>query len=193
MTACSFITSVALFGIVIHWSDTGQTLQAYSREDQPGFPRVENLLFYLERNPDSNAVCYTLNLNKEGRLIDHDPIKVYWFRQGKEPERKELSYLQKRLAYGVKTEGLGNSEFAIKIVSFPQRTLFLRRWNGRKYQIFTSIAGSEAILSRVYVKFAEVRAAAPRVEYIELYGKTCLSGQEIKERIPINLSTGVRG
>ncbi|WP_374761916.1 DUF4833 domain-containing protein [Dyadobacter frigoris] len=34
----------------------------------------------MQRDPDSNTICYTLNLDKNGLLNEKDPVKIFWVR-----------------------------------------------------------------------------------------------------------------
>lgn len=176
---------LAIVGIGIHWSDTALIFQRNTADSTPGVKGIANLLFYLERNPDANAVCYTVNLDAHGRINQRDPIDVFWFRYNENPVRKNLNLAQRKFAYGVKTKPISTQEYEVSIVSFPQRILTLKRLDDGPYQIFTTIAGQESVLSNVYVKFRSANMAPPVVEYIDLYGKCHVTGKSNTERILI--------
>jgi len=185
MALYPFCIILASVGIGIRWSDTTLIFHRSTADSTPGVKGIANLLFYLERNPDANAVCYTVKLDAHGRINQNDPIDVFWFRYNRNPAIRNLNLVQKKLAYGVKTRLVTADEYEVSIVSFPQRILTLKRFEDGPYQIFTSIDGQEAVLSNVYVKFKSANTAPPVVEYIDLFGKCNVTGKPSKERILI--------
>jgi len=82
-----------------------------------------NLLFYIQRNPDFNTVCYAVNLNENGVLNVLDPTMMFWIRYADNGRRQELSYLLKKFAYGIAVSPQGNGECIIKIAAYLQQSL----------------------------------------------------------------------
>ena len=64
-------------------------------------PKGSKLLFYLQRDPDANTVIYELNFRKDGSLHPESPIIASWIRYSEQGQRKELSGIERRFAYGV--------------------------------------------------------------------------------------------
>jgi hypothetical protein len=61
-------------------------------------------------SPNINALSYDINIDKKtGKLMRTYPLHVYWIRyaEGK-GKPSELSYIQRKFAYGVTSKPLGN-------------------------------------------------------------------------------------
>lgn len=85
---------------------------------------AKNVLFYIEKSPNSNCVIYEANLDTNGKLIDAEPIKVYWVFYAREQiYEEELNLIERNTAYGktvTKNETLGKEgHHTLKIVSLP--------------------------------------------------------------------------
>ena len=68
-------------------------------------PKEENQIFFVQRSLNSNTIVYTARLDGEGRLDARRPVDVFWRRFNDEGERKELSKLERSLAYGGRMGG----------------------------------------------------------------------------------------
>jgi len=162
-------------------------LQSFQTNDSLPIPKeIPDLLFYLQRDPDSNTVCYTLNLNSEGQLNIKEPVRFFWVRYAENGERKELNYLQRKFAYGIIVKSLGHEIFEIKSVAYPQRILYLKKNNEKKYKVIASINGKECTLQRLFIRIRGGSPISPKIEYIELKGIDYLTGMIISERVKVS-------
>src|SRR5690606_35311398 len=50
--------------------------------------------------PDSNTIVYALNF-KNGELNPSSPIQAYWIRYADQGQIEKLTFIQRKLAYGV--------------------------------------------------------------------------------------------
>jgi hypothetical protein len=71
-------------------------------------------LFHIERNKNANIVQYDAQVTEEGQLYSKDPVVGYWIRLANEGEIKELTWVQKKLAYGF-TVKLGKDKTTAKM------------------------------------------------------------------------------
>lgn len=156
--------------------------------DQDTLPvphEIPHLLFYLQRDPNANTICYTLNYNKYGELDAGNPVKIFWIKYAEKGERKELSYLQKKLAYGVTVLRQGKDRYEIKPVAYPHRSFFLKKDNCNQYQVFTTISNKDCTLKRVFIRILGGLPLSPKVQYIELHGIEFATGNPISERLDV--------
>jgi len=132
-------------------------------------PKVENMVFYIQRNQNISTVIYELNLDSENNINPSRPLNIYWKHYCKEREDKEINHIQRKLAYGINHAFINDNILKINIVSYTKYDIFISKNNEGMYIASSEINGKMAILSNVYV-FAEEIGAFPIVRYVELYG-----------------------
>ncbi len=151
-------------------------------EDFP-IPSVKNLLFYIQRNQNTNTVVYSANIDKDGHIDLHNPIKVTWHQYAdKIFSIRPINYLQKKLAYGYKHEVISETLIKFYIVAYPEKTWYLIKKDDGEIQVIGNINGLKSILTNVFV-FADEHGAFPLVAFFELYGYEVDSGLPCYEKI----------
>ncbi len=144
---------------------------------------VPGLLFYIQRDPNTNTICYELNTDRQGKVSASDPVHVFWIRYPEGGMRKDLNYFQKKFAYGINSKSLGNGTFELRSVAYSKLPLYLRRDNSNQYRVYAAIDKKECILSRVFIRIDGGSFWSPNVLYIELKGKDVATGKTIVQRI----------
>ena len=139
---------------------------------------TESRLFHIERLKNANIVCYDVR-EENGNLDMDNPIHVYWIRLAEDGSRKELSFIQRTLAFGYKIVSKGQNEVEVKLTAYKGRSIRIcqhkGKWVGR-----VSINGKECTLEHIYVKTKTPDAM--RVEYVELFGFNA-AGKKVSEKI----------
>jgi len=157
-----------------------------SPKDTLPTPRTENMLFFLQRDPDENTVIYQLNYDNEGKLDQRNPVKGSWIRYTEGGKCRELTGIENRFAYGVRCKSLGNDEFEIRLAAYKKLPLYLKRSEeDHKYKIYIRDEGKDYLLKRVFVRVNGGSFWFPRVQYIDLITVNSASGLEILKRINI--------
>lgn len=154
--------------------------------DPDEFPvpsNVPGLLFYIQRDPNTNTICYQLNVDKQGRISEKNPVNTFWIRYPEGGMRKELNYLQRKFAYGINSKAIGNAAYELRSVAYSKLPLYLRRDTRNEYHVYTSIDKKECILSRVFIRIDGGTFWSPNVLYIELKGTEIATGKTIIQRI----------
>ena len=139
-------------------------------EYYPSPPDTENLLFYIQRNQNTNTVVYELNRLHDGGINPAYPIKVFWLRFSENCKIQELNYIQNKLAYGYESTQINNESFEFELVSYRKLKFYIGRDKNGKYRAFTNINSNLSIVSNIYV-YVEDFGLFPDVKYIELYGE----------------------
>ncbi len=138
-------------------------------------------LFVVERNKNGNTVHYDVCIGNDDYPSDTEPVVAYWILEN--GEREELNKLERDFAYGIaEYKKLGRDSVKIILVSMKQRFITIKRIGGN-YRASTLINGKESVLERVYVKSHELMTGLPRVEFVDLYGRTKDKGLPVSERI----------
>ncbi|WP_299825672.1 DUF4833 domain-containing protein [uncultured Pontibacter sp.] len=143
---------------------------------------IKDLMFYVQRDPNSNTVVYELNKTPQGALNEADPIHPFWIRYADAGERKELNYIQRKFAYGLNTRKLSKDNYELKFVSYNKLALYLRKAADGKYHVYTAINKKEAILDRVFVRIEGGTFWVPNVLYVELTGRDAVTGKVVTGR-----------
>ncbi|WP_342083372.1 DUF4833 domain-containing protein [Dyadobacter sp. OTU695] len=154
--------------------------------DPDEFPvpnNVPGLLFYIQRDPNTNTICYQLNVDKQGKISEKNPVNTFWIRYPEGGIRKELNYLQRKFAYGINSKAIGNATYELRSVAYSKLPLYLRRDTRNEYHVYTSIDKKECILSRVFIRIDGGTFWSPNVLYIELKGTEIATGKTIVQRI----------
>lgn len=146
---------------------------------------IPNQLFYLQRDPNPNTIICALNL-RNGQLDKREPVHVYWIRYTEQSQPKELSYLQRTFAYGIKARALSNEEYELNFVSykkFPLRLVKSERVPG--YQVYANVNQKRVILRRLYLHIEGGTLWKPNVKYIQVEGINASTGESTVERLMV--------
>ena len=160
--------------------------KAYEPSSRPNdypTPEVDDLLFFIQRNYNTDAVIYQINYGQGGVLNLNDPMKVSWMKFHGDNTLLPLNYMQRKLAYGFNHDVISNELIEFEFVSYPKR-FFLAKHDGR-FQVYTDILGENAIIKLAYV-YADEAGVFPDVKFIELYGHDIKTGKEVYERLNID-------
>jgi phosphatidylglycerophosphate synthase len=145
-----------------------------------------NSLFYLQRTPNINTVLYEIN-QTNGTPDKDEPVKIQWIRYTEKRQRQDLSWIQRRFAYGLKEKDMGNGIFELRFYAFKKVPLYLKKWSvDNKQHVFVDISGRQAILNRVYLRIDPGGTFwSPNVKYLEVTGVDTENGKELVQRIKV--------
>ena len=163
--------------------------EQFSPDTMP-VPNIPNLLFYIQRDPNSNTICYQLNIDKEGKLDTKNPVHAFWIRYPEGGTIKELNFIQNKFAYGLKVTPIGDGAFELKSVAYTRSPLYLRRDNRNRYRVYIHVNQKEHVLKRIFVHIDGGSKLAPNVVYIELKVVDPDTGKVVIERIDKPSPTG---
>jgi len=144
-------------------------------------PQDENRIFYLQRSVNSNTIVYTARLDSRGEIDASQPIDVFWRRFNDEGERKELSSLERDVAFGVKARPVSGQPgvFKVRVVSYKKRPALLRVVDGRP-RLEAKVAGVPCRLDHAYLEVDE-SGHIPSITRVDLYGYSLATGKLVKE------------
>ncbi len=165
-----------------------QNLLAQSKNPSPlNFPtpkNIDNMLFYIQRDPNTNTAVYALNYQENGKINKSNPIKAYWIRYAEKGEQKDFSYIQRKFAYGIESKTLNNEEFEFQFVSYKKFPLTLKKMDSdQKYHVFASVNQKRIQVEKIFVRIEGGSFWLPNVKYAEVTGIDASSNKTITERI----------
>lgn len=137
-------------------------------------------LFTLARNTNANLLKYAVRTGKDGQLDASKPIEAYWLMLAENGRREELTWTERRFAYGFSTSNSTDRGCSLRLTACPERELRVRAVDG-SYRAETTIAKQGAVLKRVFV-YAEAHALFPSVRYVEISGINS-GGKWVTERL----------
>ena len=139
-------------------------------------PKDANMLFYIQKSFNTNAVVYTLNID--------EPINVFWRRYQEQGQKRELKYVEKTFGFGVKSDFLKDRPNTVEftIVALKKLKLFATVDTKGKPTVATTINGKPSYIEKVFIT-AEHTKLLPEVFAVELFGKEIKTGKYIYERI----------
>ncbi|WP_316814584.1 DUF4833 domain-containing protein [Pedobacter nyackensis] len=147
---------------------------------------ISNQLFYLQRDPNTNTIICELNLDSDGDINKKDPIKVYWIRYENDGEKEDLSYIQRKFAYGIQAKAIGNDQYELRFVSHKKLPLYLMKSaEDKKYHVYVTVNNKKIQLDRIFLRIEGGSFWIPNVKYVELKGLNTANKSQIIERIKV--------
>ena len=145
---------------------------------------VSSQLFYLQRDPNTNTVIYQLNVDRAGQLNEDEPVNVFWLRYDEHGERQDLSFIQRRFAYGLRAQKLAPDRYELKFAAYGKvRFFLLRSPTDKAFHVYTTIGGKQLQLERVFLRIEGGTFWVPNVKYIEFKGLNTATREPLVERV----------
>ena len=148
-------------------------------------PGKNSPLFIIERAKNANAVHYDARITADGKLDAKQPVIAYWVMLAKNGRWEELSWIEKKKAYGfnIKPNPSVNGYKMTVVVSPPQRQIAVKKGGGGcRLRAELVIGGRPAVFEKMYIK-ASGGLMGPKVHYLELYEKNLQTGNKCFEKI----------
>jgi len=140
------------------------------------------LLFLIERSKNANVVHYDARLTTDGKLDPQEPVIAYWVLLAEDGSREELSWIEKKKAYGfnLKPDPSVNG-YKMTLVAAPQLQITVKK-AGDAIRAEGVIGGQPAVLEKIYINASD-GLTGPKVHYIMLYGKDLKTGGKLSQKI----------
>ncbi|MFV5697351.1 DUF4833 domain-containing protein [Flavobacterium sp. ZT3R17] len=145
---------------------------------------IDNMLFYIQRDPNINTAIYAINYQENGKIDKSNPIKAYWIRYAEKGEKKDFSYVQRKFAYGIESKTVNNEEFELQFVSYKKLPLTLKKIDSdQKYHVFVNVNQKKIQVEKIFVRIEGGSFWLPNVKYAEVTGIDTSSNRTITERM----------
>lgn len=149
-----------------------------------GFPTpasTPDQLFFLQRTPNTNTIIVDLNL-KDNKPVEDNPVHVYWIRYTEQSQKQELNFIQRKFAYGIKSQKVRDDAWEIYFVSYKKFKMWVMPGAGGKFHAYAYINSKLAIMQKIYIHINGGTFWSPNVEYVDVTGTDPATGQTVKER-----------
>ena len=139
-------------------------------------------LFIIERSKNTNVVHYDARLTADGNLDPEGPVIAYWVRLAEDGRREELSWIEKKKAYGFTIKPDPSvSGYTMTLVAVPGQQITVKKEKD-VVRAEAVINGRPVVLEKMYIN-ASGGLAGPKVHYIEVYGKDLQTGEQRREKM----------
>ncbi len=179
--------SLILFLTVISYStqlnaQTGEE-RLFVFEDRT-IPDDKNVLFYIHKNTNPNAIVYALNILDDGTINPKDPIEVFWRRYQEDGRKKKLGWLEKTFAFDFKVKASETKEnsYIFSLIAMKNKQLFATQNKNGGPQVATKIDGKLSHLDRIYLMVDDTKTIQ-EVLSMELFGRDLKTGKLAYEKI----------
>ncbi|MFP5079802.1 DUF4833 domain-containing protein [Pedobacter sp. JCM 36344] len=147
---------------------------------------IANQLFYLQRDPNNNTLIYELNIDNSGNIDEDQPILAYWIRYDENKSKKELSYVQRKFAYGIDSKKINKDQFELRFVSHKKLPFYLSKSaEDKKFHVYVTINNKKLLLDRIFVRIEGGSFWIPNVKYVELRGINQANDTVVTERLVV--------
>lgn len=178
---CLFLLMTAM----LSFSQEKEVINGQVNKDMLPVPHEKNQLFYLQRDPDSNTIIYALNL-ENGELNRTNPVLAYWIRYADAGQIQKLSFIQRKMAYGINVKELAPDLYEMHIQAYkPLKITLSKNEKTGKYQAFVTVKDKIILLDRIFVRINGGSLFKPNVQYIEVCGHHTENGKEINYRFDL--------
>lgn len=135
-------------------------------------------VFVFERSTNSNYVCYDINL-EDGALCQKEPLKIYWV-LGDGTRIEGLTFLDRRMAYGVKVVSSGKDEALVHLAAYKDLNIRICKHKG-KWVAIIKRQGREMIVQKMFAQMKPPLSV--KCEYVEITGIDIETGGKRYEKI----------
>lgn len=137
-------------------------------------------LFHFERSKNRNYVCYDVNL-KQGEALDtKSPVSVYWIRVEEGGGKKELSFFQRKFAFGYKVISRDTNEATIHLTAYDKLPIRICQRSG-KWIALCTLHGKEIQITKMFAQMKSPNSL--HCNYVDIYGIDLSTGGATRERI----------
>lgn len=144
-----------------------------SEKNYPVPVKTDKLLFYIQRSHNKNTIVYDINLLTDGKLNTATPIRPYWIRYEEGGVTQDLSFIQRKYAYGLNYQPIDVSKESYKVffVCYSKKYIYLVKSNiDLKFHAYISLNGRLLEINKVFIKTEGGTFWFPVVRYVEVSG-----------------------
>jgi len=182
----------AFSGCFIFITSTLMVSFSFAQNNDPSpleFPtpkNIDRMLFYLQRDPNTNTVIYALNLQSNGILNSSEPVSAYWIRYGENAEKKDLGYIQRKFAYGLSSKKINKDKYELRFVSHKSLPMYLIK-NGKNgsYMVTVMLNNKNIKISRLFIRIVGGSFWVPNVRYALIEGIDLYTEKSVTEIISV--------
>ena len=119
-------------------------------------PVNRNTLFYIQKSTNPNTVMYEGRRDESGNIDEEQPVDVFWIRYQMDSSRKDLNFIQRKLAYGINFDPTESGDgYLINLVSYKKRRIHIFKNTSGEIQANMKINGKMARFRSVFIEIGK--------------------------------------
>lgn len=130
-------------------------------------------------------MVYEVNKLSNGSIDPDDPFKIYWNRVGEKHRYRDLNYMERTFAYGLKFDDLNNGRVHATFVAKKERSIDVYLDEKGQATALMNIDNKISKLVKIFVQVAE-DGWWPKVAYVEFFGTDFKTNLPTYEKLLIN-------
>lgn len=147
------------------------------------FPFIEgDSSFVIERSKDANQIFYTIQIEKQV-LSTENPMIIYWIKHTKNGIKEDLTWIQKKYAYGINYLKRTPQEAVFRFVSYDKMDFTIKKDGNGTYEVFTNMQKKEIIVKRIFIHLKGGSFWMPHIPQIDIEGISAETGKPFKQSI----------
>jgi len=149
-------------------------------------PKDKNVVFYIQKNYNTNTVVYTANISKNGKLNSKNPIIYFWRRYQEDGRKKELSFFESKFGFGVNVKPIKDrpNAYSFTLAGVKNMNMVITQSPNGNAEVASIIGGVPSILERVFIVVAAHKNLIfPKIASIEVFGKSINDGKATYQKI----------
>ena len=182
----SFIAGTSFMSHPIEQNTLEEPVKSSPQDTFPVPKGNKKMVFFVQRTLNTNTIVYELNYNKDSTLNQLEPVRCFWIRYDDAGETTELSYFQKKYAYGLNAKLIDATKLIYKLnfVSYKKRDIFLsKNASGNFYKAYMVIGGKLSYIEKIFVQIDGGTFWLPKITFVEIKGHDIATGKAVSERI----------
>ena len=184
--AISFFVCTSFLSLPLSVTSAQAPIKTSPQDTFPVPKDNKKMVFFVQRTLNTNTIVYELNYNKDSTLNKSEPVRCYWIRYDDAGEITDLSYFQKKYAYGLDAVLIDATKLIYKLnfVSYKKRDIFLsKNSNGNLYKAYMVISGKLSYIEKIFVQIDGGTFWLPKITFVEIKGHDIATGKTVAERI----------
>lgn len=141
-----------------------------------------NRLFYIQHSYNHNTYVYDARMN--GTLLDpKDPVEEYRIVYTEGGERKPLTPIQKKMAYGTTVYYVGKNLFQVTLAASKELVFYLHQKPDEAPRVYVVVNNRKMYLDRMFLELGDkLTSFSIKAEYILLEGTDYATGKKVTEK-----------
>lgn len=152
-----------------------------AQDSYPTPPSSSKRLFYIQHSDNTNTYVY--DAQTKGKQLDNDdPVEAYRILYAEGGETKPLSTIQKKFAYGIKTDYIKDNFFEAHLAASRDITFYICMKHDQP-KIYAYINQHKMYIDRMFIKIKEGTSGLhTKYEYVQFEGTDYESGKPVIEK-----------
>ncbi len=149
-------------------------------------PTDKNMIFYIQKNYNTNTVVYTANLNKDGKLDPKKPVNAFWRRYQEDGRIKALSFFENTFGFGINSKPIKNKKnaYLFSLTGLKKIKFVITQNKQGVVEVATMINNIPSKIKRVYIVVAAHKNLVfPKIASIEVFGNSLKTNKLTYQKI----------